>query len=59
MAANTQLIITELEPEQIKENLKISFKSDVIFQYYNFEGSALSLHLDVVKHDTYYCSFFP
>lgn len=58
MAANNQLIITELEPEQIKENLKISYKSDNTFQDYNIEGSALNLHLDVLKHDTYYNAFY-
>lgn len=58
MAANNQLIITELEPEQIKDNLKISYKSDKTFQDYNIEGSALNLHLDVLKHDTYYNAFY-
>lgn len=58
MAANNQLIITELEPELIKENLKISYKTNQTFQDYNIDGSALNLHLDVLKHDTYYNAFY-
>lgn len=58
MAANTALSISELEPDLIKEALKTSFKRDVVFQDYNFDGAALNLMLDTLKHDTYYSAFY-
>lgn len=58
LVANTTLRVTELEPDKIAETLKDVFKSDTVFQDYNFEGSALSMLLDVLKHDTYYSAFY-
>lgn len=58
MSANTTLRVTELEPENIKENLKTSLSANTVFQDYNFDGSALNLHLDILKHDTYYAAYY-
>lgn len=56
--ANTTLAITELDPDNIVENIKSTYKRDVVFQDYNFEGSALSLLANILMHDTYYRSFY-
>jgi hypothetical protein len=58
MAANTSLRITELDFFAIRENLKTYLKSQDKFSDYNFEGSGLSILLDVLAYNTYYNSYY-
>ena len=52
MASN--LNVTELDFDQIKQNLKNFLKSQDQFTDYDFEGSGLSVLLDVLAYNTHY-----
>ena len=52
MASN--LNVTELDFDQIKQNLKNFLKTQSEFNDYNFEGSGLSTLLDVLAYNTHY-----
>ena len=52
MASN--LNVTELDFDQIKQNLKNYLKTQSEFNDYNFEGSGLSTLLDVLSYNTHY-----
>jgi len=52
MASN--LNVTELDFEQIKQNLKNFLKQQNEFNDYDFEGSGLSVLLDVLAYNTHY-----
>lgn len=49
---------TELDFEQIKQNLKDFLKGQPEFQDYNFEGSGINLLLDVLSYNTGYNAFY-
>lgn len=49
-----QLEVTELDFQSIKENLKTFLQSQEEFQDYNFDGSGLSILLDVLAYNTHY-----
>jgi len=59
MAVNTQgkLEITDLDFDTIKSNLKIFLKGQTEFTDYDFEGSGLSVLLDVLAYNTHYKAF--
>ena len=48
------LNVTELDFDQIKDNLKNFLKQQSEFNDYNFEGSGLSTLLDVLAYNTHY-----
>lgn len=50
--------ITELDFDTIKNNLKTFLKSQSEFQDYDFEGSGLSVLLDVLAYNTHYNAFY-
>ena len=50
----TNLNVTELDFEQIKQNLKNYLKTQTEFSGYDFEGSGLSTLLDVLAYNTHY-----
>jgi len=50
----TNLNVTELDFDQIKDNLKNFLKQQTEFNDYNFEGSGLSTLLDVLAYNTHY-----
>ena len=50
----TNLNITELDFDQIKINLKNFMKSQSQFKDYDFEGSGLSVLMDVLAYNTHY-----
>jgi len=50
----TNLNVTELDFDQIKQNLKNYLKTQSEFNDYNFEGSGLSTLLDVLAYNTHY-----
>ncbi len=55
MATNNKRIkVGELDFDGIKENLKTYLKSQSQFQDYNFEGSGLSVLLDILAYNTHY-----
>tara|TARA_B110000977_G_scaffold43058_1_gene58262 strand:+ start:4085 stop:5950 length:1866 start_codon:yes stop_codon:yes gene_type:complete len=52
MASN--LNVTELDFDQIKENIKNFMKSQSQFNDYDFEGSGLNVLMDVLAYNTHY-----
>ena len=50
----TNLKITELDFPDIKNNLKNYLKQQTVFNDYDFEGSGLSVLLDVLAYNTHY-----
>lgn len=55
----TQLTrITELDFETIKSNLKDFLKSQPEFTDYNFDGSGLSVLLDLLAYNTHYMGYY-
>lgn len=57
-SSNTTLKVTELDFSSIKNNLKTFLKSQSEFTDYDFEGSGLSVLLDVLAYNTYYNGFY-
>jgi hypothetical protein len=53
-----KLIITDLEFETIKTNLKTFLSTQSTFLDYNFEGSALSVLINLLAYNTYYNSYY-
>ena len=49
-----QINVTELDFDDIKQNLKTFMQSQAEFSDYNFEGSALSVLLDTLAYNTHY-----
>lgn len=58
MAANTSIVLTELDFNNLKESLKSSMKSQGIFRDYDFDGSNLNVLLDVLSHNSYLNTFY-
>ena len=58
MAANSALNITSLDFDTLKSNLKTFMKSQTIFKDYDFEGSNMSVLLDLLAYNTYLNSFY-
>lgn len=57
-SSNTALKVTELDFASIKNNLKTFLKSQSEFTDYDFEGSGMSVLLDVLAYNTYYNAFY-
>lgn len=53
-AANSNIQLTGLDFDQIKNNLKLFLKSQNILKDANYEGSALSVLLDILAYNTHY-----
>lgn len=59
MATNTdKIIISELDFDQIKLNLKQYLQAQDEFADYDFDGSGMSILLDVLAYNTYYGSYY-
>ena len=58
MAEITKLNITELDFDAIKNNLKDYFASQSEFSDHDFDGSAISVMLDVLSYNTYYNGYY-
>jgi len=52
------LRVTELDFDQIKNNLKTYLQGQSTFSDYDFEGSGLSILLDVLAYNTHYNAFY-
>ena len=58
MAVNdTRLNVTEFDFDEVKNNLKIFLKGQTEFKDYDFEGSGMSVLLDVLAYNTHYLGF--
>tara|TARA_B100002019_G_scaffold190928_1_gene165136 strand:+ start:4220 stop:6097 length:1878 start_codon:yes stop_codon:yes gene_type:complete len=58
MTEITKLNITELDFDVIKNNLKDYFKSQTEFTDHDFDGSAISVLLDILSYNTHYNSYY-
>lgn len=56
--ANSQNIFVGLDFDTIKDNLKTHLQKQDTFKDYNFEGSGLSVLLDVLAYNTQYNAFY-
>lgn len=56
--ANKRINVTELDFDGIKGNLKEFLKGQTEFQDYDFEGSAMSVLLDVLAYNTHYNALY-
>ena len=58
MATNRKnLSVNSIEFEDIKTNLKEFLKGQAEFKDYDFEGSGLSVLIDLLAYNTYYQGF--
>src|SRR6056300_1579841 len=58
MAVNEKRIqVTELDFDDIKNNLKSFLKGQSEFTDYNFEGSGLNILLDTLAYNTHYLAY--
>jgi hypothetical protein len=55
---DAKLRVTELDFDTIKTNLRAFLKSQSEFSDYNFEGSGLSVLLDVLAYNTHYMGYY-
>lgn len=58
MSANTLLQVANVDFDSIKSNLKDFLRSQDQFQDYDFEGSNLSVLIDLLAYNTYYNAFY-
>jgi hypothetical protein len=56
--ANSNIQITDLDFNLIKNNMKTFLQGQTVLQDYNFDGSALSTLLDVLAYNTQYNAFY-
>jgi len=56
--ANTSLRISELDFLSIKNNLKNFLRSQTEFQDFDFEGSGMSVLLDLLAYNTHYMGYY-
>jgi hypothetical protein len=56
--SNTALRVTELDFDSIKSNLKTFLRSQSEFQDFDFEGSGMSVLLDVLAYNTHYMGYY-
>jgi hypothetical protein len=53
-----KIVVSELEFDEIKSNLRTFLQSQSEFSDYNFEGSGLSVLLDVLAYNTHYNALY-
>jgi hypothetical protein len=58
MANTSNLRVTELDFDSIKSNLKTFLQSQSEFTDYDFEGSSLSVLLDILAYNTHYNAIY-
>jgi len=56
--ANQKIQVAELDFDQIKANLKEFLKGQNTIQDYDFEGSTMSILLDVLAYNTHYNALY-
>jgi hypothetical protein len=55
---DAKLKVAELDFDRIKENLRSYLKSQSEFSDYNFEGSGMSVLLDLLAYNTHYMGYY-
>ena len=55
--SNHKLVVSDLDFDLIKGNLKTFLQGQSQFQDYDFEGSSISILLDVLSYNTHYLSY--
>jgi hypothetical protein len=58
MPANTSIVITDLDFDSIKNNLKTFLRSQSRFQDFDFEGSGMNVLMDILALNTHYNAFY-
>ena len=58
MPTSDKLAITDLEFDTIKSNLKTFLKAQSQFQDYDFEGSGMSVLIDLLAYNTHYIGYY-
>ena len=58
MALSKKIKITDLEFDDIKSNLKTYLSSQDKFQDYDFEGSGMSVLIDLLAYNTHYMGYY-
>ena len=58
MPTSNKLTITDLEFDQIKTNLKAYLSAQTAFQDYDFEGSGMSVLIDILAYNTHYTGYY-
>ena len=53
-----KLVVSELDFESIKTNLKTYLKGQTTFQDYDFEGSGLAVLVDLLAYNTHYAGYY-
>lgn len=56
--SNTSLRIAELDFDSIKRNLKNYLRSQTEFQDFDFEGSGMSVLIDLLAYNTHYMGYY-
>lgn len=56
--ANTSLILSSLDFDTLKQNLKLYLSNQSAFRDYDFEGSNINVLLDVLSYNSYLNSFY-
>ena len=52
-----RLRVTELDFDEIKENLKLFLKAQEEFKDYDFDGSGMNILLDTLAYNTHYLGY--
>lgn len=58
MASNTSINLVNLDFSTLKENFKAYLKGQGVFKDYDFEGSNMSVLLDLLSYNTYLNAFY-
>ena len=58
MPSSDKLTITDLEFDSVKDNLKTFLKAQTKFQDYDFEGSGMSVLIDILAYNTHYMGYY-
>jgi hypothetical protein len=58
MAANTSINLVDLDFDSLKASLKAYLKNQTLFQDYDFDGSNMSVLLDILSYNSYLNTFY-
>lgn len=58
MAANSSISLVNLDFDSIKTNLKTYLKAQPLFKDYDFDGSNMSVLLDILSYNTFHNAFY-
>ena len=58
MPTSNKLKITDLEFDTVKSNLKTFLKAQTQFQDYDFDGSGMSVLVDILAYNTHYMGYY-